>query len=136
MKANQKFRSEEDAVSPVIGVILMVAITVVLAAVIFVLVNDLGGADEDAPSLSFSKDNDACTLTVVKAPTGPTSTWGDFKIVNTTAAAAAHPTDGVDAGDTLNFDTDAGTAGGQCSGVKVTITHTGTNTLVYETTFS
>jgi len=34
MKANRKFSNYEDAVSPVIGVILMVAITVILAAVI------------------------------------------------------------------------------------------------------
>ncbi|MDI6888644.1 MAG: type IV pilin N-terminal domain-containing protein [Methanocellales archaeon] len=34
MKANRKFRANEDAVSPVIGVILMVAITVILAAII------------------------------------------------------------------------------------------------------
>ncbi len=34
MKANRKFRADEKAVSPVIGVILMVAITVILAAII------------------------------------------------------------------------------------------------------
>ncbi len=34
MKANGKFRADEKAVSPVIGVILMVAITVILAAII------------------------------------------------------------------------------------------------------
>lgn len=38
-------RRDISGVSPVIGVILMVAITVVLAAVIFILVNDLGSAD-------------------------------------------------------------------------------------------
>ena len=34
MKANRKFSKDEEAVSPVIGVILMVAITVILAGVI------------------------------------------------------------------------------------------------------
>jgi flagellin-like protein len=44
----------EDAVSPVIGVILMVAITVILAAVIGTFVLGLGGGlDNDAPSMSF-----------------------------------------------------------------------------------
>lgn len=47
MKANQKFANADEAVSPVIGVILMVAITVVLAAVVFVLVNNLTG-EQDA----------------------------------------------------------------------------------------
>ncbi|HUR25979.1 MAG TPA: archaellin/type IV pilin N-terminal domain-containing protein, partial [Candidatus Thermoplasmatota archaeon] len=41
-KANQAFKQNDEAVSPVIGVILMVAITVVLAAVVFVLVSNLG----------------------------------------------------------------------------------------------
>lgn len=43
MKANRKFMDEE-AVSPVIGVILMVAITVILAAVIAAFVFELGGS--------------------------------------------------------------------------------------------
>ncbi len=44
---------EEDAVSPVIGVILMVAITVILAAVIGAFVLDLGGNQESTPSASW-----------------------------------------------------------------------------------
>ncbi len=57
MKANKSFKMEEDAVSPVIGVILMVAITVVLAAVVFVLVSDLGGDSEIAsfPQVKLSE---------------------------------------------------------------------------------
>lgn len=43
MKANQ-FIKEEDAVSPVIGVILMVAITVILAAVIGAFVFGMGSS--------------------------------------------------------------------------------------------
>ena len=43
MKANQKFlRDDDDAVSPVIAVILMVAITVVLAATVYVWVSGFG----------------------------------------------------------------------------------------------
>ena len=44
MKANRKFSKDEDAVSPVIGVILMVAITVILAAVIASFVFGMGGS--------------------------------------------------------------------------------------------
>lgn len=43
MKANRKFM-DEDAVSPVIGVILMVAITVILAAVIAAFVFGMGSS--------------------------------------------------------------------------------------------
>lgn len=58
-KANQ-FLDTEDAVSPVIGVILMVAITVILAAVIAAFVFGMG-PPEQAPqaSLRASAANDA-----------------------------------------------------------------------------
>jgi flagellin-like protein len=45
--------TDDDAVSPVIGVILMVAITVILAAVIGAFVLDLGSSQEKAPQASF-----------------------------------------------------------------------------------
>ncbi|MCK4938295.1 MAG: type IV pilin N-terminal domain-containing protein [Gammaproteobacteria bacterium] len=44
MKANRKFTRDEDAVSPVIGVILMVAITVILAAIIAPFVFSMGSS--------------------------------------------------------------------------------------------
>lgn len=44
MKANRKFSKDEEAVSPVIGVILMVAITVILAAVIAAFVFGMGSS--------------------------------------------------------------------------------------------
>lgn len=44
MKANRKFTKDDEAVSPVIGVILMVAITVILAAVIAAFVFGMGGS--------------------------------------------------------------------------------------------
>jgi flagellin-like protein len=61
---------DDDAVSPVIGVILMVAITVILAAVIASFVLGLGDtADEVQPTSSFSFDYDESTnnLTVTLA---------------------------------------------------------------------
>jgi flagellin-like protein len=48
---------DDDAVSPVIGVILMVAITVILAAVIGTFVLGLGGSvQQQAPQASFTFD--------------------------------------------------------------------------------
>ena len=59
---------EDDAVSPVIGVILMVAITVILAAVIATFVLGLGDSlSNTAPQASFSFDYDDAspdTLTI------------------------------------------------------------------------
>ncbi|MFC7027684.1 type IV pilin N-terminal domain-containing protein [Halomicroarcula sp. GCM10025324] len=53
---------DDDAVSPVIGVILMVAITVILAAVIASFVLGLGDqAQQTTPQASFSFDYDEST---------------------------------------------------------------------------
>lgn len=59
--------TDDDAVSPVIAVILMVAITVVLAAVIGTFVLGVGGKQSTAPqvSLSFEYDSAAGTVSVV-----------------------------------------------------------------------
>lgn len=55
------FRKNEDAVSPVIGVILMVAITVILAAVIAAFVFGLGGSQQAAPTASIVASNNPDT---------------------------------------------------------------------------
>ncbi|WP_335999501.1 type IV pilin N-terminal domain-containing protein [Halorientalis halophila] len=52
----RKLLHDDDAVSPVIGVILMVAITVILAAVIASFVLGLGGSQQSTPQASFSWD--------------------------------------------------------------------------------
>ena len=59
--------TEEHAVSPVIGVILMVAITVILAAVVGSFVLGLAGdVSENAPTvqIDFSYDTDTDTVTL------------------------------------------------------------------------
>jgi len=58
MKANRKFKEEEHAVSAVIGVILMVAITVAIAATVYVYVSGMltpGGTK--TPDIAFSFDD-------------------------------------------------------------------------------
>ena len=63
----KQFRTDESAVSPVIGVILMVAITVILAAVIGTFVLGLGDQVSDTtPQASFNfefHDNRNVTIT-------------------------------------------------------------------------
>ena len=56
MKANQKFlNNDDDAVSPVIAVILMVAITVVLAATVYVWVSGFGSqSSQPAKSVALT----------------------------------------------------------------------------------
>jgi len=54
----QKLFTDDDAVSPVIGVILMVAITVILAAVIASFVLGLGDSTTTTPNASFNFNYD------------------------------------------------------------------------------
>ena len=62
--------TDENAVSPVIGVILMVAITVILAAVIGTFVLGLGDQVQDnAPQASFTFDYD-------QGAAGENDSWG------------------------------------------------------------
>lgn len=90
-------RRSDEAVSPVIGVILMVAITVVLAAVVYVLVTDLGsGVQETAPQVAFIRDGEGI-YTVSRADQG--HTWGEFTV--TDCATVPLDADEVTAGDRL-----------------------------------
>lgn len=83
MKANQSFKQNDEAVSPVIGVILMVAITVVLAAVVFVLVGNLTeDSGDSAPTIQMTKTTDG--FRVDGAPSTNPPTWH-----NATGAADA-----------------------------------------------
>ena len=63
MKLNELF-ADDDAVSPVIGVILMVAITVILAAVIGTFVLGLGSEVQDTPRVDFTVNEDGNELTM------------------------------------------------------------------------
>jgi len=54
MKKMWKMRKDKSAVSPVIATILMVAITVVLAAVLYVMVMGFGGGSSSTPTASLN----------------------------------------------------------------------------------
>jgi flagellin-like protein len=55
MKKYWAIRKDSEAVSPVIATILMVAITVVLAAVLYVMVLGFGGTQTSTPVATYSK---------------------------------------------------------------------------------
>ncbi|MFA5860629.1 MAG: archaellin/type IV pilin N-terminal domain-containing protein [Candidatus Thermoplasmatota archaeon] len=83
MKANQAFRTRDDAVSPVIAVILMVAITVVLAATVYVWVSGFGAqSGTPAKTISLSSSNALSNTyknyTVASATSG--MKWSDISI--------------------------------------------------------
>jgi len=119
MKANRKFVEGDEGVSAVIGVILMVAITVAIAATVYVYVSGMmGGAAEKAPTITFTKDEALDTLTVVQSDVG--IAWDDIEMVATNASGDSYTiayTGGdttwtlvfsalaeVTAGDTIDFD--------------------------------
>ncbi|WP_227133698.1 type IV pilin [Halorubellus salinus] len=70
--------ADEDAVSPVIGVILMVAITVILAAVIGAFVLGIGGSQTQTPQASWEWSSGsasgtlACDVSVDGSSSGST----------------------------------------------------------------
>ena len=65
MKVNNLFNKDDRAVSPVIGVILMVAITVILAAVIGTFVLGLGDSlGDNQPSAQLSVDVNEASETI------------------------------------------------------------------------
>jgi flagellin-like protein len=59
MKKIWKMKKSKEAVSPVIATILMVAITVVLAAVLYVMVMGFGSSPEDNPDASLISEQTA-----------------------------------------------------------------------------
>ncbi|MFC7136787.1 type IV pilin N-terminal domain-containing protein [Halobaculum litoreum] len=95
---------DDRAVSPVIGVILMVAITVILAAVIGSFVLGLGNSvQQTAPNANFQFDFDSGTDTAVATHTGGDSIPANqLEVVagNTTTTWGSDPvTAGVSSGD-------------------------------------
>ncbi|WP_435319179.1 type IV pilin [Haloarchaeobius sp. TZWSO28] len=71
--------TEDDAVSPVIGVILMVAITVILAAVIGAFVLNIGGSQEQVPQASWEWET--TTYTTTEASGSPADSISGLKAV-------------------------------------------------------
>jgi len=70
MKANKKFVEEEEAVSAVIGVILMVAITVAIAATVYVYVSGMLGSGPSA-SMTVSMVQTSGFISIQNVEGGP-----------------------------------------------------------------
>jgi len=131
---------DRGAVSPVIGVILMVAITVVIAAVVFVLVTGIAGNQPSGttPDIGFQADDAARTAMVTTSPTN--LHWGDFR--ETCAPSGNAVTLIGPAGDTLTPspgatpDVQAGDVLSGCSnGDTLTVVYVGPNGVAYEHAF-
>ena len=107
----QLLTDDDSAVSPVIGVILMVAITVILAAVIASFVLGLGDQGEPAPNPTVDSSVDGQELTVdftggddFDASVATVQGQVDGGDVEFTLDASSANLDEVSAGDTVTFD--------------------------------
>jgi len=136
MKKIWKIRKDSEAVSPVIATILMVAITVVLAAVLYVMVMGFGGTGTQTPTGAFTTATKLSSTTekILFGTISPDTKFVDCKLVVDTPYAAAttrNMADGVaswtDSGSanmTVSY-TDMGADGKISVGDYITITQTG-----------
>ena len=86
MKGNRKFVEGKKAVSAVIGVILMVAITVAIAATVYVYVSGMiSGPGQQTPAIQFVVDSTNDKITVSTSDTGVA--WADISIKTDDASA-------------------------------------------------
>jgi len=125
------FKKEENAVSPVIGVILMVAITVILAAVIGAFVFGMGPS-KSAPTVNFRAYSDTAGIITVDVMGGDIV---DYSTLNCTVnGGIPSKTSMPDTGTTTagsSFSLENTTAySGKCT---VTIVDDATNTVILQT---
>jgi len=145
MKANRKFiQADERAVSAVIGVILMVAITVAIAATVYVYVSGMiGGTKTQTPNVACTTDSTTNKIQVATADSNikwkdivvtvdnTTVNWQVFTASATSIDLPKHTdlaTADVTAGDYLLLDFTA--FPGYQGNVRVTLKYTPTNSLL------
>lgn len=92
---------EEDAVSPVVGTILLTAIAVVMAGVVFLLVSQ-GSDVEEPPRVAFQQENAGpggrLTVAAVDGLVGAMD-WSRVSIVDSSTASCTLPTGTLRSGD-------------------------------------
>ena len=122
------------AVSPVVGVILMVAITIVLAATIYIWISSMSSPAATAPSINFrgTFEDNKLVLTVISVQGN--ANWDDLNVTATSNESSSltvnTPSGAVNAGDQVEIT-------GFISGEEITVTikHVPSNSIIYENTF-
>jgi flagellin-like protein len=131
MQLTRLFTADEEnrAVSPVIGVILMVAITVILAAVIGTFVLGLGDqVSETAPSAQWNWDGDASNGVDLTHQSGDNVTVNEVEITG----ADNSPTCNTVGGSTNQWPSDEISAGQTCSIAGTNLSPDNTLRLVWQ----
>ena len=122
------FRQDNNAVSAVIGVILMVAITVAIAATVYVYTSQMmgGGTTTPMPSITFYSTESKNTLTVIQCD--PVINWIEVNMTATDGANYFYDhglTGTLNAGDTISFN-----GHGLSGSITIRLIHTPTNSLI------
>ncbi|MFC6754340.1 type IV pilin [Halorubrum tibetense] len=139
MKPDNLFNSENRAVSPVIGVILMVAITVILAAVIGTFVLGLGDSLGDSqPSAQLSVDFDTDDDDIIIEHNGGDRIDSDTLTVIVTNTTSGESVEGdveepFSVGNSVTGDFDG--TGDTPENVRVRIVHNPSNSFLLDRTF-
>jgi len=141
----------DAAVSPVVAVLLMAAITVILAATVFVLASRLNQDPQEPPVLASHPDEQADAVTFVRtdgpvlrsevdlvlsvpghfAYNGPASTASAAAPANVAVPLSSSLTDLVVGGDALSVCADGGAAN-----VRLLLVHPETNTVLLRQVFT
>ena len=118
----RQFVADKRGVSPVIGVVLMVAVVVILAAVIGAFVLGLGGDQQATPQATFSVDSGEIIY-----EGGDSISGGDIEV--TGAGSDSTGTGELTAGDTIGSVSGDGT-------VRIVYTGDGGSTTIWQTQVS
>jgi FlaG/FlaF family flagellin (archaellin) len=127
MITHRGFNQSKHAVSAVIGVIIMVAITIAMAAVAYAYFTGMiGESKTETPVISFTPSTTEKTIQVASADVD--ANWNDINITfnNATGFAYLTKTGVVSAGDTIYLEIDQTLTGT----VTVTFRHNPTNTMM------
>ncbi|WP_084156985.1 type IV pilin [Haladaptatus cibarius] len=131
-----EFRSETRLVSPVIGVILMVAITVILAAVIGTFVMGLGDSVQSNVQAGVSVDANAQDDTIDVTFTSEQQEGTNLNVSATIVGTSTDESDDLDSiGQSRTFtDVDGTSIDGESVKVVVTAEADGRSTVIYSET--
>ena len=138
MKQQLKAILDDDrGVSPVIGVILMVAITVILAAVIGAFVLNLGGDLEQAPQAQLSVEvNDAANGVILTHNGGDALNVDDLRIAGDLSTGPFTGLSGYASGDQFSVGDEAQLGGSSGNEYTVRIIHEPSDSILVEGTVS
>jgi flagellin-like protein len=141
MKTKWSMRKDEEGVTPVIAIILMVAITVVLAGVLYVWVTSLADTSDTVTTLQLDGElkvsSPAAASLELTHRGGDKVTWSDYRVtVNGTAYTPAQTETAVGEVATFAITTVATTALDVGEPYTVRVIEVASSTIVWEDTLN